>query len=123
VIFLIADDNARMRESIKRYVSGKIPDHHTIFEAANGADAIMQYERVRPDWVLMGIMMEPVDGLIATRTIRKAHPDARIIVLTTEEDARFRKAAMEAGARAFVLKDHLDEIPMILSELKNGRSS
>jgi two-component system, NarL family, response regulator LiaR len=123
VVFLIAEDNARMRESIKRYLSSRVPDHHTIYEAVDGADAVMLYERVRPDWVMMGIMMEPVDGLIATRTIRKAHPDARIMILATDEDARYRKAAHNAGAQAFVLKDHLDDIPMILSEIKNGCTS
>ena len=112
--FLIAEDNGRMRESIKRYILGRIPDHHSIYEAADGGEAIDLYDRVRPDWVLMDIMMEPVDGLAASRTIKAAHPDAKIIILTNYDDAGYRKAAKDAGTEAFVLKENLNEIPDIL---------
>jgi DNA-binding NarL/FixJ family response regulator len=120
MIFLIAEDNRRMRESIRRFLSSKIPNHHTIYEATNGSEAIDLYERIRPDWVLMDIMMDRVDGLSATRTIVAAHPNARIIILTNYDDAGYRKAAQEARARAYVLKEHLSEIPTILSAHMNG---
>jgi DNA-binding NarL/FixJ family response regulator len=80
--FLIAEDNGRMRESITRFIASKIPDQHTIYEASDGGEAIDLYERVRPDWVLMDIKMEPIDGLVTSRTILAAHPEARIIILT-----------------------------------------
>jgi len=120
MIFLIAEDNRRMREYIKRFLSSRVPDHHTIYEAASGSEAIDLYERIRPDWVLMDIMMEPVDGLSAARIIMAAHPDARIIILTNYDDAAYRRAAEESQVRAFVLKEHLSEIPAILSEHLNG---
>lgn len=120
---LIAEDNRRMRESIKGAILTRLPDHHTIYEAEDGAAAIELFERERPDWVLMDILMEPVDGLIASRTILAAHPDAKIIILTSYDDERYRKAAAEAGTRAFVLKEHLSEIPLILSELTRVSNS
>jgi two-component system response regulator DegU len=121
--FLIADDNLRMRESIKRTIMGRIPDHHTIIEAADGQAAIAMYEQQRPDWVLMDIQMEPVDGLIASRTILAAHPDAKIIILTNYDDPGYRQAARQLGTRAFILKEHLADLAVILSEQANGRPS
>jgi two-component system response regulator DegU len=111
---LIAEDNRRMRESIKRAILTRIPDHHTIFEAADGGAAVALFERERPDWVLMDIQMEPVDGLLASRTILAAHPDAKIIILTNYDDAGYRRAAEELGTRAFILKEHLAEILVVL---------
>jgi len=104
-----------MRESIGRYVNKRIPDHHSIFEAATGEEAIQLYEKVHPDWVLMDIAMEPVDGLEASRTILANHPDAKIIILTNYDDPGYRTAAQEAGTRGFVLKEHLSEIGSLLS--------
>ncbi len=118
--FLIAEDNAHMRESIKRFLLTRIPDHHTVYEAADGAAAIDLYERVRPDWVLMDIAMEPVDGLVASRVIRAAHPEAKIVILTNYDDPGYRKAAKEAGTFAFVLKEHLAEVGAILVSSTSG---
>jgi DNA-binding NarL/FixJ family response regulator len=118
--FLIAEDNRRMREYIKRFLRSKIPNYHTVYEAASGSEAIDLYERIRPDWVLMDIMMKPVDGLSASRTIMAAHPDARIIILTNYDDAAYRRAAEESRIRAFILKEHLSEIPNILYKHEEG---
>jgi two-component system response regulator DegU len=81
------------------------------------------YEQQRPDWVLMDIQMEPVDGLIASRMILAAHPDAKIIILTNYDDPGYRQAARQLGTRAFILKEHLADIAAILSEQANGRPS
>ncbi len=113
--FLIAEDNSRMRESIKRFLASKIPNGHTYYEAGDGAEAIEIYNRVSPDWVLMDIKMEPMDGLTASKTILGADAAAKIIILTSFDDASYRKAAREVGACAYVLKEHLDEIPSIVS--------
>ena len=121
--FLIAEDNLRMRESIKRTLLSRMPNHHTIHEAADGGTAIQLYEQSHPDWVLMDIQMEPVDGLVASRTILAAHPDAKIIILTNYDDAGYRQAAKAMGTRAFLLKEHLNEIPTILSRHVNGSAS
>jgi len=123
MVFLIAEDNRRMRESIKRTILSKLPNHHTIHEATDGGAAIELYERAHPDWVLMDIQMEPVDGLVASRTILAAHPDEKIIILTNYDDSGYRQAAKALGTRAFVLKEHLSEIAVILSEHSDGPAS
>jgi two-component system response regulator DegU len=116
MVFLIAEDSSRMRASIKHFLSTRIPNHHTIYEAADGGEAIDIYEKSHPDWVLMDIMMEPGDGLSASKAIITAHPDAKIIILTNYDDDHYRKAAKDAGTRAFILKEHLSEIPAMLLE-------
>jgi two-component system response regulator DegU len=123
MVFLIAEDSSRMRESIKRTILSKLPNHHTIHEAADGGAAIELYEQAHPDWVLMDIQMEPVDGLVASRTILAAHPDAKIIILTNYDDSGYRQAAKALGTRAFILKEHLSEIPGILSRYEKGFTS
>ena len=67
MVFLIADDSSKMRASFKRMITHSVPDHHTVVEAADGSAAIRMYDEVHPDWVLMDIKMEPVDGLSASR--------------------------------------------------------
>lgn len=121
--FLIAEDNQRMRESIKRTILSQLPNHHTIHEAADGGAAIELYEQAHPDWVLMDIMMEPMDGIAASKAITAAHPEAKIIILTNYDDDRYRKAAKEAGTKAFILKEHLNELPAILLKHLKGSTS
>jgi DNA-binding NarL/FixJ family response regulator len=113
--FLIAEDSLPMRQSIKRFLLKNMPNHHTFYEAADGGEAIQLYDRFSPDWVLMDIEMVPMDGLTASRSIIASHPSAKIIVLTSFNDAGYRKAAQEAGTVAFVSKDHLPELSAILS--------
>ena len=118
--FLIVDDSQPFRNSVSRYIQSRIPDHHKIYEATDGGEAVTMYEDVRPDWVLMDIAMEPMDGLTGSREILCKHPKAKIIILTNYDDADYRSAAKDAGASAYVLKDHLNEIPSIVSALRNG---
>jgi len=116
MIFLLADDDTRSRESVKRFLLKNIPNHHTFIEASDGTAAVALYER-SVDWVLMDIEMKPMDGLDALRAIKTSHPDAKIVMLTFYDDIRYRKAAQEAGAVAYVVKDHLDALREILTPI------
>lgn len=100
---LIVDDNLQARTMIKHYLH-ELAD--VVAECADGADALGCYEANRPDWVLMDWEMK-TDGLTATRRIIKAHPEARILIVTQHDDDNLRDATIEAGARGFVLKDDL----------------
>jgi DNA-binding NarL/FixJ family response regulator len=104
-----------MRQSLKRFLLRRIPDHHTVFEAVDGNEAITIYDRVMPDWVLMDVEMKPMDGLTASRVILQSHPNARIIVLTSFDNVSYREAAQKAGAMAYVLKTNLSELKSLLS--------
>jgi DNA-binding NarL/FixJ family response regulator len=74
-------------------------------EAADGAEALPEARRLRPDVVLMDIRMPNVDGLQATRRILQHVPDCRVIMLTTFDLDRYVYEALAAGASGFLLKD------------------
>ena len=113
--FLIADDNVPMRESLKGYIVKKIPDHHTFLDAANGAEAVTLYQQNAPDYVLMDIEMESMDGFTAMKKIRDADPDARIIIVTSYDDGAYRRAARSGGAIGYVVKEHLEDLRTIIA--------
>lgn len=86
-----------------------------VHECGDGVTAVAQYQRLKPDWVLMDIRMEGMDGIVATRMIRAADPAARVIMVTEHGSPRLRRAAQAAGAVGFVLKDNLRELPALLT--------
>lgn len=109
---LVVDDNAAMRALIRGLVAG-VSD---VFECDSGEAAVARYVSVQPDWVLMDIRLGGMDGIEATRAIRRAHPGARVLMVTEYGDGRSRRAAAEAGAYGFVLKDDLRTLPALLTE-------
>lgn len=113
---MIVEDNVRMRESIERFLVKNVRNIGTTLQCRDGIEAVASYDRFRPDWVLMDIEMGPTDGFTASRAILHAHPDARIIILTSHDDARYRETAHAVGAHAYVLKENLQDIPGIIEE-------
>jgi len=104
---LIVEDNAQMRRLIKTVV-GDFAE--TVCECIDGADALDAYAHHLPDWVLMDIRMERMDGLAASRQIKTAYPQANICIVTDFSDAKTREAARIAGARSFVSKENLFDL-------------
>jgi two-component system NarL family response regulator len=103
---LIADDHPLMREGIAALVSSQT-DMTVVALAADGALAVAEFARHRPDLCLVDLQMPGSDGVATIAAIRALQPDARIIVLTTfGGDARVA-AALRAGAAAYLLKDVL----------------
>lgn len=112
MMLLLVDDNDQMRELIRSLVVDLADD---ILECSDGADAITIYSERQPEWVLMDIHMKQVDGLSATRQIKAAYPEAKIVILTNFNDGRTREAAREAGAFGFVAKDNLLDVRRVLT--------
>lgn len=109
---LIAEDDRPMRELIKRIIGDLVDE---FCECEGGSDALTVYDAgllqgKLPDWVLMDIRMKDGDGLAATQQIMRAHPSARVIIVTSYNDASLREAARQAGAQGYVLKENLLEI-------------
>jgi len=112
---LIVEDNSTMRHLLRRVI-GEMAE---VYECADGAEALAQYEAHQlggGDWVLMDLQMPQVNGIEATRRLRTAHAEARIIIVTHCDDAYLRDAARKAGANGYLLKEDLDQLEGILAE-------
>ena len=101
---LIADDHPVVREGLSAMLS-KEPDIEVVGEAENGAEAINKAKEFQPDVVLMDLRMPEVDGVEAMRHIRAENPNIEFIVLTTYDSDEYIFKGIEAGARAYLLKD------------------
>ncbi|MGH9845623.1 MAG: response regulator transcription factor [Blastocatellia bacterium] len=108
---LIVEDNLPIRRLIRRLV-GDLADE--IGECGDGVEAEALYAELLPDWVLMDIEMPRVNGIAATRRIKAAFPEARIVIVTNYDDAALRAAALAAGACGYVLKENLLELRQLL---------
>lgn len=105
--FLLADDNAAVRKMTKDVLASS---HNSFFECSNGEEAVKIYTRYKPDWVIMDIEMDKLDGIAATRKIIKIFPDANIVMLTQYNDPHLKKAALDAGAEAYLLKEDMTQL-------------
>lgn len=110
-VVLIVDDSQPVRELIKMTLAGVA---EIAGECSDGSEAMSAYERLRPEWILMDIDMKNVDGITATRQITTVHPEAKIIIVTDYNDADLRRAAREAGAAEYVVKENLLNIVDII---------
>jgi len=100
---LTVDDHPLLRGGISALLSGQA-DMEVIAECSNGREAIQQFRANRPDITLMDLQMPEMSGLDAIIAIRGEFPEARIIVLTTYAGDVQALRALQAGARAYLLK-------------------
>src|SRR5580704_15031521 len=109
---LLVDDNF----AIRKMMIGLLVDVADEFlECGDGAHALAFYTQGQPDWVFIDILMAGVDGLTATRDIKTRYPEARIAVVTNYDDDDLRKAAINAGAQSYVLKEDIAALRHLLS--------
>jgi DNA-binding NarL/FixJ family response regulator len=101
---VIADDQALFREGLRTLLSIR-SDMEVVGEAANGEEAVVLVEQLRPSVVLMDLRMPKVDGIQATARLRERCPDIPVLVLTTFDDDANLFGALRAGAAGYLLKD------------------
>ncbi len=101
---LIADDHPVVREGLIAMLSREV-DFKVVGEAKDGVEAVNKARELSPDVVLMDLRMPEMDGVEAMRQIRSAMPDIKFIILTTYSDDDYIFSGIEAGARAYLLKD------------------
>jgi len=100
---LIADDHPVVRRGLRALLS-TVDGFEVVGEAADGAEAVREAQLTRPDVVLMDVRMPDLDGVEATRRIRKAVPETAVLMLTMYDDDATVFTAMQAGARGYLLK-------------------
>lgn len=101
---LVADDHAVVREGLIALINTE-RDMTVIGEAADGNEAVARAKELRPDLILMDLMMPHMDGIQAIQEIKKMNPQARILVLTSFAEERMLFPAIKAGAQGYLLKD------------------
>jgi NarL family two-component system response regulator LiaR len=101
---LIADDHGVVREGLRMFL-GRDSELIVVGEASNGAEAIELARQLRPDVVLMDLLMPVVDGIAATAAIRTELPETEVIALTSVLESTAVVGAMKAGAIGYLLKD------------------
>lgn len=101
---LIVDDHALLRMGVANIINHE-PGLEVVAEAANGIDAIEAFRAQRPDVVLMDLRMPGMEGVEAVTRIREIDPHARVVVLTTYDADEDIARALQAGAKAYILKD------------------
>jgi DNA-binding NarL/FixJ family response regulator len=100
---LCVDDHPLLREGIGTVINNQ-PDMHLVAEAANSQEALDQFRKHKPDVTLMDLRLPGMSGIDTMIAIRNEFPEARIIILTTFEGDVEIQRALEAGARAYMLK-------------------
>lgn len=98
---LIVDDDRASREGLRELFELR-PNITVIGEAIDGEDAVRQTDTLHPDLVVMDVQMPRMDGLEATRQIKRHSPGIRVILLTMYRE--YRAAALRCGADAFLVK-------------------
>ncbi len=107
---LIADDHMVVRQGLRMFLSLD-PDLEIVGEAADGAEAVRKARELKPDVVLMDLLMPVMDGIAAIGAIRRELPDTEVLALTSVLEDASVVGAVKAGAIGYMLKDtHADEL-------------
>jgi len=101
---LSADDHAVVRQGLRTFLEID-PDLEVVGEAADGCEAVRLAQRLRPDVVLMDLLMPEMDGVTATQIIRRELPDTEVVALTSVLEDASVVGAVRAGAIGYMLKD------------------
>jgi two-component system, chemotaxis family, chemotaxis protein CheY len=101
---MIVDDHPGMRAMIRTLFPAPV---YEVLESRDGAEAVAEYARFQPEWVLMDIDMGQHGGIEAARKITAEFPAARILMVSNHGGAELEKAAQEAGALALLPKENL----------------
>ena len=105
---IIADDHAVVRTGLAALLDAE-PDIDVVAEAEDGEDAVRSANRLLPDVIVMDLMMPVKDGVAATAEIHAAHPEIRVLILTTSSVSDDIARALDVGASGAILKSASNE--------------
>lgn len=118
---IIIDGDKLVSSSLKTILETS-PDIMVKALGSDGTEAISLYDTYRPDVLLMDIRMNGMTGIEAAREIRRKHPDAKILFLTTFSDDEYIIDALNIGAKGYILKQDFESILPALHAVENGQN-
>jgi NarL family two-component system response regulator LiaR len=119
---LIVDDHRMVRNGLRDFLGGE-PDIAVVGEAETGEEAIARAAELAPDVVLLDLLMPGMGGIAAIGILRKAHPQMKILALTSFADDEQVFPALENGANGYLLKDvDPDELAGAIRAVRRGES-
>src|SRR5512132_1736926 len=101
---MLVDDHAVVRSGLGAFLS-VIPDLELVGEAENGDEAVARCGRLKPDVVLMDLIMPGTDGVAATRIIHEKYPSVHVLALTSFQEDGLVQGALQAGAIGYLMKN------------------
>jgi two-component system response regulator NreC len=104
---VLVDDHAILRSGLRRVLEAE-PDIEVVGEAENAERAVFETLEGKPDVVVMDVVMPGTSGIEGTPALLRAVPDAKVLVLSMQDDPRYVREAFEAGASGYVLKEAAD---------------
>ena len=118
---LVVDDHAVVRSGLRLLLDAQ-EDVEVVGEAGDGRNAVFQARALKPDVVLIDIVMPGQSGLDVTPRILQDVPEGKVLVLSMQDDPRYVREAFEAGASGYVLKEAADtEVVQAVREVAEGR--
>jgi DNA-binding NarL/FixJ family response regulator len=118
----IVDDHELARDGLRDMLADE-PDLEVVGEAANGREALLLCSRLHPELVLMDVRMPEMDGLRATKELKRRYPKISVLMVTMHENPDYLLEALKAGAAGYVLKDaSQDEVISAVRRVREGES-
>ncbi len=119
---LLVDDHAVIRQALRMLLEAQ-PEVEVVADVENGREAVQVAERLRPDVVLMDVVMPGLNGLEATRQIRKVSPSTRVVMLSGFVDEDQLLEAIRAGASGYLIKrSDVSELVLAIQTVHRGNS-
>jgi two-component system, NarL family, response regulator NreC len=119
---LIVDDHAVVRAGLRLLIDAE-DDLEAVGEAGSARDAVFQARALKPDVILMDVVMPDQSGLDVLPTLLHERPETKVLVLSMQDDPQYVRQAFAAGARGYVLKEAADtEVVFALREVASGGS-
>src|SRR3954452_757280 len=103
---LVVDDHEVVRRGVVSLLSSR-PEYEVCGEAVDGRDAVEKAQELKPDVIVMDVSMPRLNGLEATRLVRRILPDSEVLILSQHESEEMVRQAFNAGARGYVVKSSI----------------